>query len=286
MDIRLKVPEFLQWAKEINRTDSGHRTELGFMTKKGELITSPNHACHAGLRRGHLGEPKFAAIYSTIVYSKLSREHQLMFIDYMINRSVWANCFINESVQEVIDTCWILDPDQPSNYIAGACFATRWLSEWPHRCKAWVAMVEAGVDENEAMFLSHGLQSEGEGDDLFPIIIDQSSAWHTPLEKNINKTYFNNFVNGKGIIDDSYNKKKSYDDVQNTWGQTYYGDLDYNFFGDIKPRGEEVKVKGKKNLNIFFKIKKKQVDNAKHRYTSHIQIKNLVEDMKEIINAS
>jgi hypothetical protein len=304
----------------------GHRTELGFLTKEGKLVISTNHACHAGLfhsrywmfidSKQDFGEtPEYedeeyisesyegsystqvkdysfnkdpiVVIYSTIIdKERMTRSHMLMFADYLIHRSPWKDCFLNPTSQDVVDNCWVLDASQPSNYIAGACMATRWITEWPSRCRAWVAMVEAGVCENEAMLFSHGLQSDGvEKEELFPIIFDAQSAWHSPLEKSFDKEYLSNFVQGIGRKDDVFSVGMRYGQVQRTWGRG--SSVSYEHFTGIKPRGEEKQVAEKINLNIFFKPKKpKAGGGARHKFTSHIQLKNLVEDMKEIIYAA
>lgn len=302
MDHNLQRDLFIDWAMKKGKGHTEHRTELGFLTKEGKLVTSNNHACHAGLH--HSGSWEFisdlkkkgegvggysfvkdpiVAIYSTIVNKNIMKdEHKLLFADYLINRSSWSDCFLNPNAQDVVDSCWVLDPMQPSNYIAGACVATRWITEWPKRCTAWVAMVDAGVDENEAFFFSHGLESRDE-DELFPIILNTGYAWHCPLEKEFDKHYFTNFIQNKGREDEAYQIDLNYRRVHRTWGE---GDrLNYSVFGELTPRGEEKKVGEKINLNIFFKPKK-VAKNYGHQYTSHTQLKNLVEDMKEIIYAS
>jgi hypothetical protein len=294
---------FLKWAESVRDDGGEHRTELGYLTKEGKLVISDNHACHAGLFHSQywqfvsddlgtkkVGSYKFSddpivAIYSAIINDETPRGYQLMFADYLIKRSPWASCFLNPDAEDVVDSCWVLDPNQPSNYVSGACMATRWLTEWPSRCKAWVAMVQSGVQEDEAFLLSHGMEAHGDWGEWFPIIIDPGSAWHCPLEKDFSKEYFHNFLAHNGRKDEAYVTRLGYGQVNNTWGKTYKG-LSYNLFLGIKPRGEEKEVKEKINLNIFFKLK--PVKNAKsiHKYTSKVQLKNLVEDIKEIINAA
>ena len=190
MDYNLKRDAFLKWC----RYEDGGVTNLGFLTKGGELVVSDNHACHAGLEHSSYwkfvgGDGKelrkvsgycfkkdpIVALYSGIVNDNTPKPEFALFADYLINRSPWADCFLNPTGEDVADNCWVLDASQPSNYIAGACMASRWPTEWPQRCKAWVALARAGVDENEAMFLSHGLQGLGEWDDVFPIMVDTGS---------------------------------------------------------------------------------------------------------------
>jgi hypothetical protein len=173
---------FTRWAKSVRNKSSRHITELGFMSRSGKVMVSNNHACHAGLRGSYgwyfieedgrdlnkrlgkycLKADPLVAIYTAIVNDETPKDQQLPFVDYLINRSPWVDCFLDKDAKDVVDSgCWTLDPSQPSNYIAGACMATRWITEWPDRCKAWIAMVESGVDENEAMFLSHGMKALG-----------------------------------------------------------------------------------------------------------------------------
>jgi hypothetical protein len=280
-----------------------YRTELGFFLKGGQLYFHENTACHAGLYSHYFDSelelidgdepddferdedilPNLVCIFSSIVNEDTPKEHQLSFADWMIKRSVWKECFLNPSAQDVVDNCWVLSPDAPANLLAGACMATRHITEWPQRMMAWVEMVKAGVPEDKAYFLSHHISSLGGWGDPFPFSIDTSSEWHIPLFKSFNKAYYNNFLKGDYTGEgDSYRAVGRYDSVSRMWGYVdYMSSINSEKFLTIQPRGES-EDKDRVNLNIFYK-EKVTYDT---KFTTPIQLKNLVEDMEKIINAT
>jgi hypothetical protein len=304
MDYNQKVDLFLAWCKQGY---DGATAKVGFLLTSGKLVITDNIACHAGLY--HSGSWRFVdntkfqemkrvekycfkqdpivAIYTYVVNTKSPTERLVQFADWLTNKSPWADCFISKDGEWIAkNRVWVMDASQPSNKVAGAAMATRHPTEWVNRFQCWCALVDAGVNESKAYFLSMGLASYGDWKDPLPIKVVDGSEGHIPIGIPFSKESYNNFVAGKGREDRPYHEDLRYDSVNATWTGGKRGDLSFRQFYGIKPRGE-ARVVREINHNIFYKPKRPEGGvGGKYSFTDSIQLANLVEDMEEIINAS
>lgn len=120
----------------------------------------PNQACHAGLNNQVYhgfpldGESRVAVI-STIQNNSLSDEDIRLFVDYLVNRSMYKNAFAGKDVDFIVEKGFICNTNVPSNLLAGALIASRRISEYDFVLTGWKKMVEVGVNEDAAFALAH-----------------------------------------------------------------------------------------------------------------------------------
>lgn len=121
----------------------------------------PNQACHAGLANStYAGFPRekatrIAAI-SLIQDRKNNEDDCLKYYDYLINRSPWADAFVNRSAKDTVANGAIFNTDIPANYMAGAMMATRMCTEYRSWLPLWIEMVKLGAPERLADILCYG----------------------------------------------------------------------------------------------------------------------------------
>lgn len=120
-------------------------------------------ACHAALRRH---APRAQAI-GTLVNSyyfnlhlkngEITRRDALLYFDWLLNRSPWAEVFITKNSKFAIQYGVLCRTDVPGNMLLSACTAIRYVIENPR--PAIVALfnrfVSNGNDENTSFLLAH-----------------------------------------------------------------------------------------------------------------------------------
>jgi hypothetical protein len=239
-----------------------------------------NDACHAGLMDANRVYTKGSLL--TIISGfqqqnmEAAEEEQRMFIKYMLEDSPWSKCFLIESVDDVLENHWLLNVNEPANLMSGAAIATRLISEFPQNFRAWVKMVEVGVDPNKAMLFAQ-LARYSERGGLYV------STWpgHTPINGSYTKEYFDNFISKTPkIVMAPYNEVLTYNNISRTWGKE--GNVNYHKFKTIRPREKVIS----QNLNIFFRRFKEMRDRGYHYFKTMEEIRNFAEDAECLINQS
>lgn len=124
---------------------------------------SPNQACHAGLANTHYNgfkEKGAIAVVSALMKPKpaemLEEEEAYYFLDWLLNRSPYAETFITKSADEALYyKATISSAFHPSNLMAAGMVASRRLWEYPVIARVMVALSKAGVNEDLAYYLAH-----------------------------------------------------------------------------------------------------------------------------------
>lgn len=124
---------------------------------------SPNQACHAGLANTHYNGFKkkgAIAVVSALMKPKpvemLEEEEAFFFLDWLLNRSPYAETFITKSADEALYyKATISSAFHPSNLMAAGMVASRRLWEYPVIARVMVALSKAGVNEDLAYYLAH-----------------------------------------------------------------------------------------------------------------------------------
>lgn len=127
-----------------------------------------NRACHAGLVKCiyQMGKPLFVVsrVMNDIGRVKLTHREKLVYTDYLINRSPLEEVFYEKDAEEVLSTQYfIANCDVPSNKLAAGLISTRYLSETTRIARAFVKIVDAGVDEDIAYILAHMFKFSSDG---------------------------------------------------------------------------------------------------------------------------
>lgn len=125
------------------------------------IHVSPNQACHAGLSNNYDGNKEKGSIAVVSGLMKPSNgvvdeEEAHYFLDWLLNRSVYAPTFITKSADEALYTKTIISSSfHPSNLMAGGLVASRHLWEHAQLGRVFVDLAKAGVNEDLAFYLSH-----------------------------------------------------------------------------------------------------------------------------------
>ena len=120
---------------------------------------SNNHACHAGLSSLAFSKRVVNALMTGEGYATgrvLDREVELWFVDYILNRSPYAETFITKDAEKALEQRYTVSSgDHPSNLVAAGMVALRRLWEYTYVAAAAHSLARAGVNEDLAFLLGH-----------------------------------------------------------------------------------------------------------------------------------
>lgn len=123
---------------------------------------SPNQACHAGLRNNYEGNKESGALAVVSGLMKpdkkeeVDEEEAIMFLDWLLNRSPYAETFITKSPHEaLLHKVIVSSAHHPSNLMAAGLVASRRLWEYVFISRVFCDLAKAGVNEDLAFYLGH-----------------------------------------------------------------------------------------------------------------------------------
>jgi hypothetical protein len=186
-----------------------------------------NRACSAGLRysaRGFVGT--IGAVcslskqgVSSTYGAKPTDEDRVLFADWFLNRSPWAQCIVTNSPNYLIEMGMIIDADYPANLVVGATMAHRCFWESTAIIAGWSKFVAAGMDETAAFYVAHKFVVQGGK------IVVSTEDIHCALSgHNLTKDTLKNFCTGKLVRpQETYSKLGSYDNVHVLFGDSDSG---------------------------------------------------------------
>jgi hypothetical protein len=165
------------------------------------LFNHMNDGCY-----GRLSNQKSGIRY-IIVYIRdvkdLTEEVQIAHLDYLFNRSPLKDVYISkDAAQAYKDGYVIMDCDQPGNYMMLGMISVRHIWEANYKVRTWHKMVQAGVNEDLAYIIGHGLFNMTE--DRVEFLGDNS---HSGLYIDQVST---NFVKRWMARDNTYARKDTY----------------------------------------------------------------------------
>lgn len=165
-------------------------------------------------------EGSVALISTTTVHRKYRAtvEDCGEYIKWLIQDSVFAECFRRKSVKKTVEQGIICHTNVPSTLLGGAIVSHRMIYEnnYCTQIKSWNAMVQGGVNPDLAYLL------------LFLFVPDKQSELfsfrntnngHTPIPSHLSKEVIMNFLNreyDKGVL--SFKEKGSYGGARKMWG--------------------------------------------------------------------
>lgn len=120
--------------------------------------TGQNTACHAGLKNAKYyadstGAGKLVAIADYPEYRCNINGDAKRYADYIVNRSAFAKAF---KTKDYDGKALLMNIQECShNFIVIACIALRASTEFLDMCKSWCYLVDQGIDEHKAYFLSY-----------------------------------------------------------------------------------------------------------------------------------
>lgn len=121
-----------------------------------QYISGP---CHMGLAIEDADKP--IAVVSLIDYGKIKKKrhkvgYTIPYYRWLLNDSIYRDCFVTKSPIEAIHKGVICHTDVPSNLLLGALIATRYPWEYANRhFKTWCELYSRGVNPSMAFVLCH-----------------------------------------------------------------------------------------------------------------------------------
>ena len=120
---------------------------------------SSNQSCHAGMSQLAGCSRVVNALMTGEGYATgrvLSEEVELWFIDYILNRSPYAETFITKDAVKAREQRYTVSSgDYPANHVAAGMVALRRLWEYTYVAAATYSLAKAGVNEDLAFLLAH-----------------------------------------------------------------------------------------------------------------------------------
>lgn len=131
--------------------------------KAGNFTFSTNQACHAGLSSLGPSERVVSAIMQGHGYAegrKLKADVELWFVDYILNRSPYAETFITKDAEKALEQKYtVSDGNHPANLVAAGMVALRRLWEYTWVAQAAYDLSKLGVNEDLAFLLGHNIST-------------------------------------------------------------------------------------------------------------------------------
>ena len=115
--------------------------------------------CHIGLAMQAATKP--TAVVSLINYSRIKEErhrvgYTIPYYRWLLNDSIYRDCFVTKSPIEAIHKGVICHTDVPSNLLLGALIATRYPWEYAgQQFKTWCELYSRGVNPSMAFIVCH-----------------------------------------------------------------------------------------------------------------------------------
>jgi hypothetical protein len=235
--------------------------------KDGELVYKilGNGPCHGSLQIYNLANKvtlPIKYILSAIQTHNYKDEYVLPYIDWLLNRSPWADVFVDKDVKSVYKYGWLIGTDQPSNLVASACIATRYFTETytpqiSRRYETYLHILSLGFSEHESMLMSY-LFEKDKGK-KYLVNFRSLECSHSVFAMNrAPESYYRNFLNDnpKGCQTGSFKSRKGYDgEIHALWKSSGGSSSDafFSWIQNVRP----IDSKAKKSLNIFEKIETK-----------------------------
>jgi hypothetical protein len=97
------------------------------------------------------------ALNITPHYKELTKENKEIypkFVNYMLNESPWAFCFVTKDVKEALEVGILMDVNQNVSHIVGAAMSLRLATEFPATLKPFGDALDKGYSGNVAHLIS------------------------------------------------------------------------------------------------------------------------------------
>lgn len=270
---------------------SDYNSHGGIVYEDGKLHIVGRWACHGWLSEYNFGDfnrlkgnkPKY--ILSTIMAPRTTKEKLINFTDWLINRSVWKDVFLEKDAEQAELLGHVVDANFPANFVASAMMASRFLTEvyvsgMDKREIVYDELLKLGLSEDESFFFAHLYKPNGGG--TYPIVFNRLSSGHsTFLSSGFNKEYCKNFLThtpqknkfnrplstGTGYVNDTVNI---------LWGEPNRDDPLGRFAKNLRPKTHVLGT----DHHIFRKI-----PDEPWVYTNPEDFLNVLQQLKEDIYA-
>ncbi len=127
-----------------------------------------------------------------------SPEESIAYYDYLMNRSPMQDAFASKDAAECLEKgCVVMSVHCPSNLMMCGMFAARHQWEKPIHIKTFLAMRDAGVQENLAFFLTQCLSFQTDEENILLHMGTYSSGHQTFHPSGFRLSDVRNFIRGE-----------------------------------------------------------------------------------------
>lgn len=112
----------------------------------GTLNLQLSDVCHARLSPGVYAFESVHAQFNSRIKEEYRETYKKM-VDWLVNRSHFADAFITKDAQFIIDNYAEYNTDCPLWHVFSAAVALRGFQEFPGQARSWKVLEEAGVEE-------------------------------------------------------------------------------------------------------------------------------------------
>lgn len=156
------VPSFgEQFAEEVREKGVDRVCSYAYVTVYGNKRKQIGDVCHARLR----GDPMKKIVLDIGAHHRAHSqpEEYKKWVEWVINKSPVAQCFLTKSFDVGIKECLSLDVSKSHSWNVTAAIFLRMGSEYPHRLEVWSALVNEGVNPSIAWLLMSFFVYQGNG---------------------------------------------------------------------------------------------------------------------------
>lgn len=178
-------------AEFLKKVDWSQNAACAFVGPKGG-VTSDGYAtsgsvCHSFLDRAPV---KFlinglqeGSSYGDNPGRILAPEVELWFVDYILNRSPYAETFVTKDAETALkERITVSSGDHPGNLVGAGVVALRRLWEHVYVARAAYDLVQKGVNEDLAFLVAHAIQSPSDINDDTTVSWTANLNWHTSID--------------------------------------------------------------------------------------------------------
>lgn len=216
------INEFEQYLQ--NRLCRDGNTSIMFCMADGSKFTPhPNTACHAGMRSS-CGFDLVVDLFQTLnINNGYTKEHKRLFLDYIMNRSVFSDGFVYKDVDVAIkDGFTVRDLTQPANLTQTGLILTRALHHdfsQDHLINSFGLLVDAGLHEDVALVFAGYMRPVQIGE-VNITSFDHGHCWWDSYHAT--KNHLDNYINRKMAPTGSFKSGATYAGVYRLFsGGTY-----------------------------------------------------------------
>lgn len=220
---------------------------------------SGTQVCHAGLSSLTGSIRVVSALMSGEGYATgrvLGKEVELWFVDYILNRSPYAETFVTKDAQQALEQKYTVSRgDVPANLMSAGMVALRRLWEYTYVAAAAYSLAKAGVNEDLAFLLGHTVCTADAPHAASNTSWSGCHSGHCSINpccmgwKAVKAFMAHKPTQPKGL----YCKDTSYDGYDAMFGKVVHGQEDYCKFVNQQFPYEKCKGQAGPNLNPFTK---------------------------------
>lgn len=173
--------------KFLDQVDWSQNAAAIFITPKGGFLNYQGSVCHHFLydkcAKFIINGLQDGEEYGDNIGRILPKEVELWYLDWLLNRSPYADAFITKDAEKALETRIVVSSgDHPGNYVGGSIVSLRLLWEHTYAAQAAYDLHKAGVHEDVAFLLGHTVSVERKITPDSPTEWTNNTSWHSSID--------------------------------------------------------------------------------------------------------